>query len=145
MELERWARVRPGPRSPAVHALAVQLVVTTGATALVAHQEITLTTTSAGLVQVLHRLRQEGFEQLMDVDLRANSRGAWLVHHLLSLSLNARVRVRTPVYSLPLPAAGRVFADAPGLEALAISTRDAALIRADPYRNECPQEPWHGH
>ncbi len=85
----------------------------TGATALVAHQEITLTTTSAGLVQLLHRLRQDGFEQLMDVDLRANGRGAWLVHHLLSLSLNARVRVRTPVYNLPLPAAGRVFANAP--------------------------------
>jgi len=144
MELERCARVWSGQRSPALDALAVELVIATGATALVAHQEITLTTTSAGLVQVLRRLRQHGFEQLVDVDLRADGRRAWLVHHLLSLSLNARVRVRTPVYSLPLPAAGRVYANAAGLEALAFPTRDAALNRADSYGNERPQEPLHG-
>jgi NADH:ubiquinone oxidoreductase subunit C len=144
MELERCARIRSGQRSPALDALAVQLVIATAATALVAHQEITLTATSAGLVQVLHRLRQHGFEQLMDVDLRADGRRTWLVHHLLSLSLNTRVRVRTPVYSLLLPAAGRVFANATGLEALASSTRDAALDRSESYWNERPQEPWHG-
>lgn len=118
-ELERQARARPGLSPEVVEALATRLVGATGAVALVSYQEITLTCGPDGLPAVLGRLRHLGFEQLIDVDLRPSGGRLYLVHHLLSLSLNARVRVRTPVLALPLPTARAVYPNAACLEHLA--------------------------
>ncbi len=83
------------------------------------YREITLTCAPDGLPAVLVQLRHLGFEQLIDVDLRPASGRPYLVHHLLSLSLNARVRVRTPVLALLLPTARAVYPNAARRERLA--------------------------
>lgn len=118
-ELERQVRARTGPRPEAIEALAARLVGATRAVALVSYREITLTCAPDGLPAVLVQLRHLGFEQLIDVDLRPASGRPYLVHHLLSLSLNARVRVRTPVLALLLPTARAVYPNAARLERLA--------------------------
>lgn len=116
LELERRVRRLSAPSRQAVEALAKRLVATTGAVGLVTHQEITLSCRSDGLLVVLSGLKRLGFEQLIDIDVRTTDSTNWLVHHLLSLSLNARVRVRSAVNDLPLPTASLLYANAAVLE-----------------------------
>lgn len=116
LELERWVHRRSGPGQQAAESLAARLVSATGAVGLVSHHEVTLSCHTDRLCVVLSRLKRFGFEQLIDIDLRTASKTTWLVHHLLSLSLNARVRVRSDVHGVPLPRAGLLYANAVVLE-----------------------------
>lgn len=116
LELERRVRRRSAPSHQAVEPLAERLVAATGAVGLVSHQEITLSCRADRLFVILCGLKRLGFEQLIDIDVRTTSTTTWLVHHLLSLSLNARVRVRAAVHGSPLPTASLLYANAAVLE-----------------------------
>ena len=63
----------------------------------------------------------EAFEQMTDIDIRPRPGGHLLVHHLLSVSRNLRLRVRTLVSGRQAPSAAGIYSSAAGQEAVALA------------------------
>lgn len=122
MRLELAVRRRSSQQEErSLRTLALAVVGLTGGVALVACGEITLDCNVTRLRAALARLRRLGFEQLLDVDIRSTKEGVLLVHHLLSISRGARLRVRTRFDGDVMPRVADVYASASGLERLALA------------------------
>jgi NADH-quinone oxidoreductase subunit C len=94
--------------------LGAEMVGALGVEAQVAFGELTLMTDRAGILAVLTALKERfGFQQLLDicgVDFPDRAERFEVVYHLLSLTRNARVRVKlTTDEAQPVPSAVGVF------------------------------------
>lgn len=121
LDTSPWAgEVGLPPDGDRLQAVACGLCLATGASVRIRHQELNLACRSEDLVRTLQALRcDENFEQLIDLDVRRFRNGHMIVHHLLSLSRNLRLRVRTVVIGPVAPSAAGIYPNAGFQEALA--------------------------